>query len=176
MVAGRLITRWLGPVPFKAVITRLELWREYANYIRPARVYFDGALTVPGTSSALLQYYSALQLAKAELLASQSGSVVGKRIAHGLIHHVGTAGNPAGDFLQVAQGVFPLLYERRTEVPIITPGTRLYVRDLLRHVPEIEIETAAALGLTPRTAPTFARLPVTPLTSGPSSSLWASLF
>src|SRR5437660_6340557 len=49
-----------------------SLWREFANYARQARVYFAGAQVIPGTSSALLYYYAALQLAKAELLATHA--------------------------------------------------------------------------------------------------------
>lgn len=126
------------------------LWQEAANYLRQARVYFDAGQKVEGTSSALLFYYCALQLAKAELLSTNSGDIVGRTIPHGLSHGITSAGNPKNDFLTVkSSGIFPLLYRKRIGKHI-PPGTQLRVATLLQYVPEIGIELTAATGLAPR--------------------------
>src|SRR5437868_2549298 len=46
---------------------RNRLWREFRSYLRQAKEYGDAATYVRGPSAALLLYYMALNLAKAEL-------------------------------------------------------------------------------------------------------------
>jgi hypothetical protein len=122
-----------------------QLWREFRNYLGQARTYDEAALHVAGTSAALLHYYSVLNLAKAELLSSVPNSIVGVDIRHGLTYRPSAARSMAGDSLIVRNGVFPLLYEKRTgrTLPF---GTRLPVTRLLANCPEIGQELSS-LGL-----------------------------
>src|SRR5438552_1565022 len=63
---------------------RNKLWREFRSYVRQARDYDEAARTIKGASAALLLYYSALNLAKAELLTSVPNPISGQTIRHGL--------------------------------------------------------------------------------------------
>jgi len=130
----------------QTAIDKALLADEFSSYVRQAHDYFQGGSQVPGTSAALLYYYSVLQLAKAELLALDPASILGVRIGHGLSHQVGNAGNPESDFLTVTSGVFPALYEKRTGVAI-SQGTTLHVRDLVQYVPELEFQLKDVLGM-----------------------------
>ncbi len=111
---------------------RNRLWAKFGSYIRQAKAYDDAAAQVKGPSSALLQYYAALNLAKAELLTQPDSHAY----RHGLRYSSTRARSIAKDFLTVEDGVFPLLYQKRTgaTLPI---GTRLNVRRLLASVPEM---------------------------------------
>jgi hypothetical protein len=113
-----------------------RLWREFHNYVRQAKAYDDAADAVTGNSSGLLQYYALLNLAKAELLITNANVVMTPPLRHGLVFQRSHGDSISGDVVQVAAGVFPLLYEKRTglQLPL---GTRLSVKRLLSHVPEI---------------------------------------
>jgi hypothetical protein len=122
-----------------------QLWREFRNYLRQARRYDEAALQVVGTSAALLHYYAMLNLAKAELLRSVPVKVLGVDIHHGLTYRPSAAKSMAGDSLRVRDGIFPLLYEKRTGSRLPS-GTRLPIRRLLANCPEIGWELLS-LGL-----------------------------
>ena len=113
-----------------------RLWREFHNYVRQARAYDDAANTVRGNSSGLLQYYGLLNLAKAELLITDPNAVMTPPLRHGLVFRRSPGDSISGDAVEVAPGVFPLLYQKRTgfQLPL---GTRLSVKRLLSHIPEI---------------------------------------
>jgi len=121
---------------------RNRVWREFRNYARQAKTYDDSARRVKGSSAALLHYYVALNLAKAELLISRQSAIMGTVIRHGLSYRPTAAQTISGDFLTVQDGVFPLLYEKRTGVTLPT-GTRLPIKRLLASCLEIgwEYET-----------------------------------
>src|SRR5262249_1573565 len=115
---------------------RNALWREFRNYVRQAEEYDSAAAGVSGTSGGLLYYYANLQLAKAELLTVAPNRILGARIHHGLTFNPQIARSIDTDVVTVANGVFPMLYEKRTGLAV-TPGTGLSVRRLLQSVPEI---------------------------------------
>jgi hypothetical protein len=115
---------------------RNRLWREFHNYVRQAKAYDDAAAAVTGSSSGLLQYYALLNLAKAELLVSNSPQVLTPPFRHGLVFRRSKGDSIAGDALEVQPGAFQLLYQKRTSSSLVT-GTRLPVKKLLALVPEI---------------------------------------
>lgn len=126
-----------------------RLWREFHNYVRQARAYDDGAAVVAGNAGGLLQYYSLLNLAKAELLITNAVAVTTQPLRHGLLFRRTAGDRISGDAVEVTAGVFPLLYEKRTGHTLPT-GTRLPVKRLLAHVPEIgweldRVKTASSL-------------------------------
>jgi hypothetical protein len=124
-----------------------RLWREFSNYIRQAAAYWAGAAGTPGSSSALLYYYAFLNLAKAELLTVVPSQIEGAAIHHGLRYNPTRGKSISGDTLTVSNGVFPLLYEHRTGIPL-PAGSRLNVGRLLSCVPEIGLELeSTGLGL-----------------------------
>jgi hypothetical protein len=133
---------------------RTLLVDEFSSYIRQAFDYFQGGTQVPGPSAALLYYYSALQLAKAELLPVDPQSILGVRIGHGLSHQISKADDPAQDFLTVKNGVFPELYKKRTGVAIQNE-TKIYIRDLLPYIPELGDELTDVLGAQPHGIPVY---------------------
>jgi hypothetical protein len=119
---------------------RNKLWREFRSYVRQAKDYGEAAHSVRGPSAALLLYYSALNLAKAELLTSVPNLVSGQTIHHGLSYSPTGAKTIAGDYLTVrAGGVFPLLYRKRTGRPL-PKNTRIWVKPLLGYIYEISWE------------------------------------
>jgi YaaC-like Protein len=119
---------------------RNKLWREFRSYVRQAREYDDAARNVKGPSAALLLYYAALNLAKAELLTSVPNLVSGQKISHGLSYSPTGAKTISGDFLKVqAGGVFPLLYRKRTGKPLAN-NVRIRVKPLLGYMQEIAWE------------------------------------
>jgi len=118
---------------------RNALWREFRNYLRQARTYYESGSRVDGSSSCLLMYYAFLNLAKAELLRTNSRQVVGQTIRHGLSYNPTRARSALGDVLAVTDGVFPLLYAKRTGRTLPT-GTQLPITRLLANVPEIAWE------------------------------------
>jgi hypothetical protein len=125
-------------------------WGQFGSFIRQAKAYDDAAAQVKGLSAALLQYYAALNLAKAELLAQAYPQAPYK---HGLRYSSTRARSIAGDFLTVEAGVFPLLYAKRTGVTLPV-GTRLNIKRLLANVPELGWE----LRVSGFTTPTATRL------------------
>ena len=129
---------------------KTKLWDQFGSLIRQAKAYDDAAALVRGPSAALLQYYTALNLAKAELLTAPSPL---HAYVHGLKFSSARARSIAQDYLTVDKGVFPLLYTKRTGVSL-RPGTRLSVKRLLASIPEIGWE----LGLSHFTQPTHTRL------------------
>jgi hypothetical protein len=110
-------------------------WYQYRNLVRQALSNFSAALSVPNRSACLLYYYAMLNFAKAELLETHSNYVTG-RIYHGLSFDPTAAKTIAGDRLVVRDGVFSLLYKKRTGRNIAN-GTMLPVRRLLANIPEI---------------------------------------
>jgi hypothetical protein len=123
-----------------------RLWREFRNFLRQVRRYDEAAAHVEGTSAALLHYYATLNLAKAELLQTNPNSIVGVNIHHGLSYRPSAAKSMVGDSLIVRNGVFPLLYEKRTG-HTLPARTRLPVVRLLANCPEVGQELDS-LGLT----------------------------
>lgn len=113
--------------------------RDLSGFLRQARTYWDAADKTDGSASALPYYYAALQLAKAELLQSHPGAVQARSIMHGLRIVRSPNTSVRGDYLEVTNGVFPLLYEKRTGKSLST-GTRLRVINLLSLIPEISLE------------------------------------
>ena len=91
-----------------------RLWQHYRNYLRPGLSNFEAALTVPNRSACLLQYYAMLNFVKAELLDQHASIIVDRVVRHGLSFNPTSAKSVAGDFLTVQDGIFPMLYERRT--------------------------------------------------------------
>jgi hypothetical protein len=122
---------------------RNKYWREMASFIRIAKAYDEAARPVERAPSALLHYYAALNLAKAELLVSVSSQVFGARLGHGLSFSPTKAQSIAGDTLRVQPGVFPLLYEKRVGSPLPI-GTVLPVPRLLLQCSEVGWEAGVA--------------------------------
>lgn len=94
---------------------RRALFEEFRNFVRQARSYYVAAEPVRDASAALLYYYSFLNLAKAELLRTHPEALVGTRIDHGLSYRPGRFSRPMTAQVRVRQGVFPLLFEKRTD-------------------------------------------------------------
>lgn len=113
-----------------------RLWHEFHNFVRQAKAYDDAAALVTGNSSGLLQYYALLNLAKAELLTTNAPAVMTPPLRHGLVFRRSPGDSVSGDVIEIAAGVFPLLYEKRTGLPLPI-GTKLSAKRLLGHVPEI---------------------------------------
>jgi hypothetical protein len=120
-----------------------RLWREFANYVRQGNAYWSGAEHTPGSSAALLYYYAFLNLAKAELLMTRPADIEGQSIHHGLSFSPTRAHSVAGDVVKVVNGVFPMLYEKRTGLSI-SPGTLLSIPRMLSALPEIGLELEAS--------------------------------
>jgi hypothetical protein len=115
------------------------LFRDFQNYLRQAKTYCDAATRIEGSAAALRFYYSALNLAKAELLQTHSSQIVGKFIRHGLGLRSSASPSIRGDRLSVEKGIFRLLYEKRVDAPFpIRPNPR--VTNLLSLIPEIGME------------------------------------
>jgi hypothetical protein len=118
-----------------------RLWREFSNYVRQAKAYWDAAQLTAGSSAALLYYYAFLNLAKAELLTTRPADIYGQRVQHGLTFSPTRAQSVRGDIVRVANGAFPMLYQKRTGLPLAV-GTELSIRSLLRSIPEVGLELA----------------------------------
>lgn len=127
------------------IVQRNVLWRDSRNYLQQAMSNFAAAQSVPNRSAALLYYYAMLNFAKVELLDTHAALLVNKRIGHGLSFSPTAAKTVLGDKLKVVDGLFPMLYERRTGKPIPL-GTFLPVGRLLQQVPEIGVQVDAATG------------------------------
>ena len=115
------------------------LWRAISNYMRQAKAYWEAASRTEGSSATLLYYYAFLNLAKSELLTTVPAAISGKRINHGLSYSPTNAMSMRGDVLKVVDGVFPLLYEKRTGKSLLK-GTLLRVPRLFSMVREIGLE------------------------------------
>lgn len=115
---------------------RVKCWEALNDFSRQARSYYEALDATSGSARGLLSYYSALNLAKAEILHTSPELVINKRIRHGLSFDIGRNTTIRGDSVKVTRGVFPLLYEMRTG-KTLPQGTVLPVRRLLAHVPEI---------------------------------------
>jgi hypothetical protein len=123
-------------------------WRHYRNFLRQAMSNFDAALNVPNRSACLLYYYALLNFAKAELLNTHASQLVDTFIGHGLQFSSYEARTIAGDTLIVKEGVFRMLYERRTG-RTISVNQRLPIKRLLANIPEIGTQLSdAGLGET----------------------------
>lgn len=117
--------------------SRNQQWREFASYLRQGETYFRGAQTISGSSGALLYYYAALNLAKAEIMVHAPAQLApGQRVGHGLSTRWG--GSATADRLLVRDGVFPILY--RLKVGRVLSREPLAIMRLLRNVPEIGFE------------------------------------
>jgi hypothetical protein len=123
------------------IAQRNRMWLVYRNFLRQAISNFQAALTVENRSASLLSYYAMLNFAKAELLRVRPGEVQGY-VGHGLSFSGSQAKTIGGDFLTVREGVFRMLYERRTGY-VLPVGTRIPVRRLLEQIPEIGEQLAA---------------------------------
>jgi hypothetical protein len=120
-------------------------WPEFRAFIKQARVYDDAAQAAQGASSALLAYYSALNLAKAELLIKRPETIFHQTIGHGLRYSPSTRGIRS-DYITTADGVFPLLYESRVGSSLAR-RQQLRIIDLLNNTSDVGAELAsAALG------------------------------
>jgi hypothetical protein len=136
----------VGRARFPGTIAeRNALWREFRNYTRQAISNFQAAQLVPNRSAALLYYYAMMNFAKAELLDTHAGSIVDRRIGHGLSFSPTAAKTVSGDALIVRDGIFRLLYERRLG-KTIRIGVRLPVARLLSQIPEIATQLGVVEG------------------------------
>jgi hypothetical protein len=114
-----------------------RLWLSFRNFMRQGLSNFEAAQKVPNRSSSLLQYYAALNFAKAELLAPLGpGRLVDVFVGHGLSFNPTNAKTVAGDHLTVKNGVFKMLYEHRVGRPIAV-GRLLPIRRLLSRLSEL---------------------------------------
>lgn len=116
---------------------------DFRGFLRLAALYDNVAISVQGSPSALLHYYSALQLAKAELLVHMPSTVFNTKVGHGLSFNPEEGKSLNGDSLKVQNGVFRELYEHRTGVQLPI-GTRLKVTALLRSCSDIAFEVEQA--------------------------------
>jgi hypothetical protein len=123
---------------------RLLLWREFGNFVRQAQLYAIAAERVSDSSSALLRYYSCLNLAKAELLVVNPSSIMNKLIRHGLSVNPLSAKSLTADKISVQSGVFKELYKGRTGQELREKD--LSVKRLLRCVPEVGWEHQQVFG------------------------------
>lgn len=153
---ARATVRELGRKVFSGTLSSKNALRgEYRNFVIQGMSNFQASRTVPNRSAGLLQYYALLNLAKAELMLTNSSAVVGKRLGHGLSFNPLASKTVAGDQLTVvAGGVFGLLYESRTGHSL-PPGTKLPVKALLMQIPEISTQLRTALKSTTRTGGMF---------------------
>lgn len=116
-------------------------YRDFRAYVDQARTYWDAASRTEGSSALLLYYYSALQLAKAELIETNYDQVRAGRI----IHH-GLQWKPSGnDSIRAERialktgGVFGLLHRKRTGIQVPN-ATSLKATSILSVIPEVGLE------------------------------------
>lgn len=115
---------------------RNKLWLQYRNFLRQGLSNFEAATTVGNRSASLLYYYAMLNFAKAELLDTNSAQIANVGIGHGFRFNPANARTIAGDTLKVVNGIFRLLYERRTGLTL-RPNFQLPIKRLLANIPEI---------------------------------------
>lgn len=114
-------------------------WAEFGNFVRQAAAYWKGARTIEGSSAGLVYYYSAMNLAKAELMIFTPKVVFNRKITHGLSFDPTSGKGPRVDNVTVRDGVFNALYTRRTG-RVLPAGTRLRIKSLLANIPEVGME------------------------------------
>lgn len=111
--------------------------QQFSSFIQQALSYVEAAVAVKGSSATLLQYYAALNLAKAELLTTGEPGILDKELSHGLSYRPLRAQSMRGDTVRVRPGgVFPLLYEKRTGQPLAA-GVEFKIPRITRKIPEI---------------------------------------
>jgi len=122
---------------------RNAYWREYAAFITQARSYLNAASLMKDHTSALLYYYAAMNLAKAELIKHDQSTPLGFKWMHGLTHRTDTSVKAIRDSVSAqVDGVFPRLYEKRTGTSL---GRRsIPVTKIIRNIPEISSQAGAA--------------------------------
>lgn len=109
------------------------------NFARQGRTYWSAGNRTEGSAAALLYYYGALNLAKAELMQSDPGAVTGKKLKHGVYFRTNNTDSVRSDSVVVNDGVFRLLYKKRTGMTLPL-GTSMSVPNLLSLLPEIGME------------------------------------
>lgn len=144
------------------------LIKQLRNLVRQGWNYYVAASAVPGSSSALLYYYAALNLAKAELLRVDARAVMAREMGHGLSFRRPKAGGVVSGGLVVRKGVFSMLYEARTGLTI-APGTYLPFKGLIGGVPEVGWEILHIGAATPTV------LPVVSTVVSDAASTWGEL-
>lgn len=117
------------------------LHRQFGSYVRQSQTYWNAGSQIQGSAAALPYYYSALNLAKAELLQTNPSEILGLKIGHGLTYKTTSTMSIKSDYLEIAPGVFPFLYKKHTgmKIPI---GTKLPVSNLLALIPEVGLEVS----------------------------------
>lgn len=104
-----------GRALFRGSLSRRnKLFDEFSNYVKAAHAYYTAAEPVRDASAALLYYYAFLNLAKAELLATHPTEVFQQQIHHGLSYRPGSASRPMSARVRMLDGVFRLLFQKRT--------------------------------------------------------------
>ena len=124
--------------------------RDFRNYVRQGRAYWDAGTLVVGSAAALLFYYSFLNLAKAELLIQPVNRISGTTVGHGLSYNPRGTDSIRSDYLTIKPGVFQYLVEARAGLQL-APGTKLPVVNLLSQIPEIGLEMSEFGTSRPRT-------------------------
>lgn len=119
---------------------RNSLYKEFRNYVRQARIYWTVGSRTEGSAAALPYYYSALNLAKAELLKTHASVVLNQFPHHGLRLRATSTSSIRGDRLATQRGVFSFLYEKRVGSQL--PRSSLRVVNLLSLISEIGHEMA----------------------------------
>ncbi|NTW27593.1 MAG: hypothetical protein HGA36_04670 [Candidatus Moranbacteria bacterium] len=87
--------------------------KNFQSFVRQAKNYYFAAKKLPNSSSALLYYYSFLNLIKALLILHYSDKISGK-ISHGLQAKDKRGNNFKDEHVLFRDGVFKLLYEHET--------------------------------------------------------------
>ena len=118
-------------------------WPEFQSFVFQAHLYDDAARALRGASGALLAYYSALNLAKAELLISQPAQIYGQTVGHGLSYSPSGQRGLKSDYVTTRSGVFSLLYEARTGATLPL-NKRLKALSLLGNTSDIGFELPSA--------------------------------
>ena len=123
-------------------------YRRFAAFVRQAENYYRSAKTLPYRSSALLYYYSFMNLAKAALAAR----AIKFDEDHGLKPGYG---NPPSDLTQLrvrvlAKGIFPALYHLIFSQPI--QNVQLQLSQLLAYVSEVAVQYHEATQGQPKVA------------------------
>lgn len=123
--------------------TRNAYWREYSSFIEQARTYLRAARVIGNHSSALMLYYAAMNLAKAELLVHDQSIPIGHKWTHGLTHKTDGSSPALRDSVtSLPDGVFARLYSKRTGVEL---GKHTFsMTSVLRNIPEITTQMVAA--------------------------------
>lgn len=112
--------------------------KNFQSFIRQAKNYYFAAKKLPNSSSALLYYYSFLNLVKAYLILYYPDQLSG-RIGHG----IGCPEKRSSDFkkehVSMNDGVFKILYEHETEESL-AKGTPFSINTLLGYCSDISYQ------------------------------------